>query len=591
MSTGVAEPAAAGEPAPEPGSVSGVTGRASGTAPESGAVTASAASGSTSESGSATAPASSPSAATASRASGPHADRPAPFVPGRWGLLVAVLGGVLLFASFEPVDLWPLAFVGPALLIVALHGRTAKQAFRYGFVFGIALFAPLVLWLSNLGWLPWVALTLAESALFGLLTMPVPALLRRRAWPLWIAAWWIAVEAIRGREPLGGFPWGRLAFSQADSPALGWVTVAGAPGLSLIVVLVPVALAWLVLAGRGHRRPAAAGLLGSFVLVAIGPLLLPDRTGGGPEVTVAAVQGNVPRARNLEEQTRVRDVTENHARVTDELAEAVRAGRVPQPQLVLWPENATDDDPRVDPYLGGLVDRAVRNVGVPVLVGAILDGGPEGRPYNAGLLWRPPTDPRPGPGEWYAKRHLVPFGEYIPLRDVLGGLGDLQLIPRDFEPGKDAPQLFRVGDIVLADTICYEVGYDGNVRSTVTPGANLMVIQTNNATYERGISFGQSEQQLDMARIRAVEHDRATVVVSTVGISAVVAPDGSIMSRTGLWEPGYLVETVPLRDGTTLADRVGHWPELALCLIAGYAVLACVDWRRVNARVRRRPLG
>ncbi|HSA50131.1 MAG TPA: apolipoprotein N-acyltransferase [Yinghuangia sp.] len=511
-----------------------------------------------------------------------------PLVSGHWGLLLAALGGLVLFASFEPVDLWPLAFIGPGMLIVALQGRRANQAFRYGFVFGVALFAPLVLWLGNLGWLPWIALTLAESALFGLLTMPVPALLRRRAWPVWVAAWWIAVEAIRGRQPLGGFPWGRLAFSQADSPALGWVTVAGAPGLSLIVVLVPVTLAWLVLAGRGRRRPAVIGLAASLAVVAAGPLLLPARSGGGQEVTVAAVQGNVPRARNLEEQARVRNVTENHVKATQQLAADVRAGRVDRPELVLWPENATDDDPRTDPYLGALVDQAVRDIGAPILVGAILDGGPDDRPYNAGLMWRPPTDANPGPGEWYAKRHLVPFGEYIPMRDVFGGLGDLQLIPRDFAPGPEEPVLFRTGSIVLADTICYEVGYDGNVRSTVTPGANLMVVQTNNATYERGISFGQSEQQLDMARIRAVEHDRATFVVSTVGISAVVAPDGSIMAETGLWEPGVLVETVPLRDGTTLADRVGYWPELAVCLIAAYAVLSGVDWTRAAARVRRR---
>jgi apolipoprotein N-acyltransferase len=202
-------------------------------------------------------------------------------------------------------------------------------------------------------------------------------------------------------------------------------------------------------------------------------------------------------------------------------------------------------------------------------------------------MWRPSTDPvAPGPGEWYAKQHLVPFGEYIPLRDVFGGLGDLQLIPRDFQPG-DKSVVFKTGPLKVADTICYEVGYDGVVRDSVTPGANLMVIQTNNATYERGVSFGESKQQLDMARVRAVEHNRATVVASTVGISAVIAPDGSIISKTGLWEPGVLVETVPLRDGTTLADRVGYWPELAICLIAGYAVLREVRWDRVAARVRR----
>ncbi|MEO3852209.1 apolipoprotein N-acyltransferase [Streptomyces sp. B8F3] len=489
---------------------------------------------------------------------------------------LAAVAGVLLALAFPPYGLWPLAAVAPAALFVLLRGaRRKRDAFWLGTAFGVAFFVPLLWWLSNLGILPWLLLSVIQAVMLGGLCLAVPPLVRLPVWWLWAAAWWVAVEAVRSRVPLGGFPWGRLAFSQADAPTLGWASVGGAPGVSAVVALAAGALAALVTARAARRVVPAVALAGALALGACGTLLLPSAGESGDErATVAVVQGNVPRARSLEEQARVEMVAENHIAATEELVEDIRAGRVERPDLVLWPENATDRDPRNDPVLSARISQVVDDLGAPVVVGAILDA-PGDRIRNAGLLWLPGS----GPGAYYAKRQLVPFGEYIPMRSLLGGFGDLQLIPRDFEAGDEAVRL-DAGDVRLAESICYEVAYDGQVRDQVRTGANLLAVPTNNATYMRDNNLGEPEQQLAMSRLRAVEHDRSTLVASTTGISAIVTPDGETVDETGPWRREVLTAEVPLRTDETLATRVGSAPEWTIAALAAGAVGTALYLRR-----------
>ncbi|MGV9847539.1 apolipoprotein N-acyltransferase [Streptomyces sp. NPDC003442] len=480
----------------------------------------------------------------------------------------AVAGALLLVAAFPPWGLWPTAALGPALLLAVLRYQRPRAAFALGALFGLAFFGPLLWWLTNLGFLPWAALSVAQALLLGLLSCAVPIFARLRGWPLWAACWWVTAEAVRSRVPLGGFPWGRLAFSQAESPALGWASAGGAPAVSAVVALVAGCLAALLTARSDGRRQAAGGLAAAVAACACGTLLIPAAAsvGQGERARVAVVQGNVPRARSMEEQARVKQVATNHIAATRQLARDVRAGRTPRPDLVLWPENATDTDPRTDPLLRAQISDVVAELGAPVVVGAILDA-PGDRIRNAGLLWRPGT----GPGHYYTKQHLVPFGEYIPLRDVFGGLDDLQLIPRDFIPGT-RPVRLDAGPVRLAESICYEVAYDGQVRDAVRTGANLIAVPTNNATYMRDGNLAEPEQQLAMSRLRAVEHDRSVLVASTTGISAVIAPDGTVTKATGPWTRRVLTGTVPLRSTTTLATRLGSLPEAAFAVVACGAV-------------------
>ncbi len=246
----------------------------------------------------------------------------------------------------------------------------------------------------------------------------------------------------------------------------------------------------------------------------------------------------MPHARNLPSLLRATTVTANHAAATEKLAAQVRAGTRPAPDLVIWPENSTDLDPRLYPPVYASIAGAVRAIDRPVLVGEVLRNPLR----NAGQLWTPDH----GPGQVYVKRQLVPFGEYIPFRGLLSHITSLvALQPQNFTAGRRAV-VFHVGKIRLGDVICYEVGFDGLVSSEVRAGANLLAVQTNDATFEVDGQLGESLQQLAMARIRAVESDRAVVVASTTGVSAIIAPDGSLIARTGTWRQAILGSRVPL---------------------------------------------
>jgi apolipoprotein N-acyltransferase len=353
---------------------------------------------------------------------------------------------------------------------------------------------------------------------------------------------------------------------------VNWVAVGGPYLLTFLLALTGGCLAWLILGSAGgtslgalrRRAVPLAGLIVATGLAVSGALLPVDGAAPGtPTVVVAAVQGNVPHARNLPDLLREDTVTTNHADVTLRLAARIRAGQEPAPNLVIWPENSTDQDPRLNPFIYSLISNAVDRIDRPVLVGAVLQNPVR----NAGLLWLP----HHGPAGAYIKRQLVPFGEVIPFRSLLDTFTSLPALqPVNFTPGHKAV-VFHIGKIRLGDVICYEVGFDGLVSSEVAAGANLLTVQTNDADFELDGQTGETLQQLAMARVRAVEHDRAVVVASTTGVSAIIAPNGNLLARTTLWRPASVEARVPLRTVTTLADRLGGWPEV---ILTGSAIAA-----------------
>jgi apolipoprotein N-acyltransferase len=496
-----------------------------------------------------------------------------------WAVVTAVAGGAALAAAFPPSGVWPLAFAGPALLALALSGRGLRASFVIGLAFGITFFVPLLAWILNVAWYAWLALAVAEAVIFAVLAIGQRLLMRLPGWPAAVAGWWVVVEGVRDRWPWG-FPWGRLAMSQAGAPTEGWVAIGGAPFLTFIVALVGAMLAWLLLTalragdqayqhGRGRNWVyPAVGLAVTVALALAGAILPVDPVGNVPSATVAAIQGNVPRARSLSAQLDDTTVTQNHAAVTIELARQVADHRRPAPDLVIWPENSTSLDPSLYPPIYQQISAAVAAINRPVLVGAVL----ENPLRNAGQLWLPGK----GPVAVYVKRRLVPFGEYIPFRSLLSKITSLtQLVPTDFTPGH-TNTVFRIGAIRLGDVICYEIGFDDLVRSDVTDGANLLTMQTNDATFERDGQVGETEQQLAMARIRAVEQDRAVVVASTTGVSAIIAPDGRLITSSGTWRQAILEARVPLITHRTLAAQVGPWPEYVIIILTALALVLAV---------------
>ncbi len=476
-------------------------------------------------------------------------------------LAAGLAAGLVLYVAFPPVDLPLLAPVGVALLALACRGASARRGALVGLVAGLALFLPLVEWTAaNAGVGALLALGLLEGSFFALLGAALPTVLRLRAWPLWSACLWVLEEALRSRQPFGGFPWGRLAFSQGDSPLTPLAALGGAPLVSFAVALLGGLLAWAVV--RRAVVPAVV-LAAAAAVLAGGAALVPTPVDGTP-VRVALVQGNVPRL-GLDFNAQRAAVLTNHVEATRALAADIRAGRTPRPDLVVWPENASDLDPFTDPEAYALIDAAVRDVGVPVLVGAVLDG-PGDQVSNAGIVWDPVT----GPGKRYVKRHPVPFGEYIPFRSLVRKItAKVDLVPRDFAAG-DEVGVLDVGPVRLGDVICFEVAYDDLVRDVVDAGGRLLVVQTNNATFGRS---GETVQQLAMGRLRAVEHGRAVLVAATSGISAVIAPDGDLVRSAPVFTRAVLTTTVPTRTAMTLATRLGALPELLLSLLAAGALV------------------
>jgi len=559
----------------------------------SGAASATAGTGTSAATGNGTSAAT--SAGNGARGSGgspaARSTAPRPLLRLCLALPLALVSGLVLAAAFAPMGIWPCAVAGPALLVVALWGRSLRGAFAVGLVFGLAFFFLLLFWVVNLAWFAWAALAIASALIFAVFTIAQRLLLRLRWWPLAVAGWWVAAEAFRDRWPWGGFPWGRLAMSQAGLPTQGWAAIGGAPVLTFVVALTGSTLGWVLicaLTGDRARRWRRTGLAAVAFAAVAGASCLPAALPLDPvpanakTAQVAAIQGNVPRARSLQAQLDDLTVTLNHVLATDKLAGKVAAGTVPRPDLVIWPENSTSIDPTLYPPLYEEIASAASAIDRPILVGAVLQNPLR----NAGVLWLPGK----GPTTIYVKRRLVPFGEYIPFRSLISKITSLTALqPVDFVPGHTTV-VFNVGQIRLGDVICFEVAFDDLVRSEVAAGANLLSVQSNDATYERDGDTGESGQQLAMARIRAIEFDRAVVVSSTTGYSAIIAPDGKLVTSSGTWQQAELEARVPLLTYSTLAERAGAWPEWVIVAATALA-LGLAAAQAGGARRRQRGPG
>ncbi|WP_280696849.1 apolipoprotein N-acyltransferase [Kitasatospora sp. GP82] len=493
---------------------------------------------------------------------------------------LAVAAGLLLGLSFPPYGLWPLSVLAVTALSLLTRGRTARQGMWTGFAFGFPFFLLLLDWIRVIGPDALVGLALLESLFVVVLGAALAATSRLRAWPLWAACLWVAQEWARDRLPLGGFPWGRLAFANTASPFTPLAALGGAPLVTFAVALSGALLGYAVLRlRRGGTRPGprAAALAGAGAVTALlAGYAVPVPTGAAGTVKVAVVQGNVPHP-GMDFLGRPFMVLDNHASATERLAADVAAGKADRPDVVIWPENSSDLNPFAVPEAYQRIDQAVKAIGVPTLVGTLVDGPDDQHVQNEGIVW----DPKTGPGDFYTKQHPVPFGEYVPFRAELSKvITRLQRVARDFYPGTHDGVL-QLGPARIGDVICFEVAYDEIVRDTVNDGGRVLVVQTNNATYAES---GQPDQQLAMSRLRAVEHGRAVLIAATSGISAIIAPDGSVVSRTQELTPAELNAVVPLRDARTVADRVGAAPEWALS-IAG--LLACGAVAAGGVRRRR----
>jgi apolipoprotein N-acyltransferase len=522
--------------------------------------------------------------APAPAAPGGPAGPPAAPLPTWAALLAAAVAGGAMLVAFPPYGLWWAAPVAVALLALAVHRRRLRGGFGLGLLTGALFFTPLLSWTNlHTGMVPWLLLSTLEALFLGLLGAAqawISPLLDRRggwAWPLAVAALWTGQEALRSRAPFGGFPWGRLAFSQDESPLLRLAAAGGAPLVTFAVALTGALLGYAVLRGIGRGSDTFAayavpvGAVGLACGVAGLAQAVPLGTPSGPAVYVAVVQGNVPRL-GLDFNEQRRAVLDNHVNATIALGERVRAGTARRPDLVVWPENASDIDPLRNRDAGQRIDAAADAVGAPILVGAVLFS-PQTGVENAGLVFNPGRgagDPVPR----YVKRHPVPFAETMPLRGIARMVSEEVDRVTDMTAGT-RPGVLTVGPATVGDVICFEVAYDSLVRDTVVGGAQLLAVQTNNATFDEA----EARQQLAMVRLRAVEHGRDALMASTVGISAFADSRGATSAETRFNTAEVILGELHLGAERTLATRVGAAPEYVI-VVLGLAGLAAAAWLR-----------
>lgn len=468
-------------------------------------------------------------------------------------LLLAIATGLLIGAGQAPMGVWPATLLGVAAMTWLLAGRSLGSAFGHGYLVGLAMNALTVSWISVLGVPVGIALVAFLSLWWGLLAWVIARISRLRFWPLLIPAAWVAMEFASGKIPFGGFSWTRLGFTVIDQPMSGWLPFVGVTGASYLVAAVANALLYALLT-PGRRIRVVAGVLAVFL--AGGLLHLLPQPEAGETVRIAVVQPNVNRHEHGT-ASYARSVTNNALSETIfALAEAETSGV--ELDFVLWPENATDVDPIADPETRRLVELSVQLAGVPVFVGAVMNG-PEPDTRQTSSIW---WDPELGPMDMYHKRDLVPFGEWIPFREVLlPRLPVLEQIGRQSIPGEEpgvvqAP-IASNPDLQVGTIICFELAYDDTSYDTVLFGGEIIVSQSNTNTY--GGTF-QPPQQLAINRVRAMETGREVVVSTLNSLTGVVDTRGRVHELTEEFDSASRIVEVPLRDNITPAVRLGAWP-------------------------------
>jgi len=480
-------------------------------------------------------------------------ERPRPLLPW-WAALPVAVGAAFVYdLGFPGASIWPLAFVGIALALLTLIGRAIGGALLMGYVFGATFYLVDVSWTGRyLGPIPWLALSLFEAVFVAVGALAIALAYRwmpRAApgrvgrlvlLPALVAGLWVLRENVVGSVPYGGFPWARAALSQSESPFAQLVSWGGSSGLGFVMVfLVAATIEWVRARSWNDWRGALP--LAATLVVA---LLLPAwPTTPNGELRVASVQGNGPAGYFDEREPG--EVFRSQLEATEPLFGADDV------DVLLWPEGSVDLDPLGNPSAAAALDRIAEELDAPFIMNAVSYR--DEKYYNTSMLWRAGE----GATAFYDKRNPVPFGEYIPDRDfyMLFAPDLISLVQRGYSPGTNPP-VFDLDGTLAGLAICFDVIYDNLMWEGARDGAELYLLQTNNADF-RGTD--ENLQQLAIARLRAIETGRSVVNLSTVGTSQVMDPAGRTIDGLKADVPGAMLTDVELRTGLTPAVALGPW--------------------------------
>ncbi len=525
-------------------------------------------------------------------------------LPGWAALVCAAAGGFLLDVASPDLAWWWAAFPGAVLILAAIWQQRWGIGLAAGAAAGAAFWMPHISWLTlYLGPIPWLglcAVMILWFALFGVAAAVATRGLARvfgrgrpglsagvlplvLAQSLTVAGLWVLRESVQGAWPYGGFAWGRLAHTQAEGPllqAVSWFGFAGLSGLLALACALPVSAAFARTGdGRARRARSAAVVSAAMILLlSLVPAAGPERSG---TLRIAAVQGNSKSG--IFDDRESGSVLEDHVEATSALLDRLE-DEGDAVDLIVWPENSAEFDLPGSPLGQYRVAKLSERAEAPIVIGSVLPND-DGSYTNSSLVWGA-DGPLPGR---YDKRYPVPFAEYMPNRDFFHTIvPDLvDLVQLEYAAGTRPAALdieTPAGAVRVGIAICFDIIFDTQAEAMVDGGAELILAQTNNADFGR---TDESAQQLAIARLRAVETGRALVNISTVGTSAVVAPDGGDLDRLVPHTAGAMVAEVPLVDGETPALRFGAAIAAGWFLLGGLGLAGGVTgsaWARYGAR-------
>ena len=495
-----------------------------------------------------------------------------------WPEAAALGAGGSTVLGFAPYALAPLALLGPAILFRLWLGSDRRRAFLLGWLYGVGLMGFGVFWIrisidqfggvgTPLAVTIAIAFALAMALYYGLAGWVAATLARGRpaaSLLLVFPSVWVLAEWLRGWF-LTGFPWLALGYSQIDAPLSGLAPWLGVYGVSLGVALSAGLLACLATPACARRYAATAGLALLWGLAAVGGGLEWGRPAGEP-FRASVVQGNVEQELKWRPEA-LRPTLVTYLDLTEEAGDS---------RLVIWPETAVPAFAHsVEDLLLAPLEAEARATGRDMLVGVPLLEGDE-RYYNAMLALG-----ASGRAD-YRKRHLVPFGEFLPFKQVLEPLLQFLSIPMsDFNAGpRDRKPLLTLAGHPAGISICYEDAFAEEVRDAL-PEAAFLVNASNDAWFGDSLA---PHQHLEIARMRAKETGRYMLRATNTGISAVIGPHGELIAKTPLFARAVLSERVEPRAGSTPFVWLGNAGVLAVAVAGLLAGALPARLRRVPAR-------
>ena len=451
--------------------------------------------------------------------------------------MFALIYGFLAQLAYAPVDIWIFFPIALALIIKRTHKKSFKARSIDGFLFSLGFTLPVLHWSSTyVGIWPWLILGIGQA----LLIAPFTWVTNQRNWIILftVPSIWVMLEWVRSHYPFGGFGWGRAGFVAVDTPFSQVIALGGIPLASFAVVFIGVLIHLSILKMKIRFAP--------LLLIIFANIFIPNHSIVSENfLRVAAVQGSVPDL-GLDFNSQREAVLKNHIELTRNWNSQANRPSNFEPDLFVWPENASDVDPLTTAKLQ--ISNLVTYLEKPLIVGGV--GNTNNAPTNLSILW----EPKLGPNNIYIKRHLAPFGEVMPLRSIAEFVSPLAKNVTDFHAGKTF-KIFNVGDARISPIICFEILDDNLIREGFRE-SNLIVAQTNNATFGKS---SESDQQLKITRARAIESGLSIIAVSTVGNTALIDPTGKIVDILPKYAAGILYGEVNLTNSNTSALWFSAW--------------------------------